>query len=278
MVCFFNIANWNEAHGIISFNSILFPCQKPICLTSTLGGRSNTSNWAQSKGIEGSALSNSEAFQDSKVMQAVMDFWKGSGSFYSLETVSLCLLLIAQTTTILQPVSVCLGQRTLRNWISLECSIYIYHFSHLSSIYCSPNYQTFVKSLGGGPTNRTALGLFWHWQTSSKIVARRFFLQFNLRYLQSAKLPWLHINPVLVMCQCLGLQLAYRKSCRVLLWMECQGAAVRLPKSSKTWILHDRDPTGAWSWPHWIVSESSYLAWATFWCAAADPGSKPESA
>lgn len=156
--------------------------------------------------------------------------------------------------------------------------LYIYHFSHLSSIYCSPNYQTFVKSLGGGPTNRTALGLFWHWQTSSKIVARRFFLQFNLRYLQSAKLPWLHINPVLVMCQCLGLQLAYRKSCRVLLWMECQGAAVRLPKSSKTWILHDRDPTGAWSWPHWIVSESSYLAWATFWCAAADPGSKPESA
>lgn len=110
-VCFFNIANWNEAHGIISFNSILFPCQKPICLTSTLGGRSNTSNWAQSKGIEGSALSNSEAFQDSKVMQAVMDFWKGSGSFDSLETVSLCLLLIAQTTTILQPVSVRLGQK-----------------------------------------------------------------------------------------------------------------------------------------------------------------------
>lgn len=68
--------------------------------------------------------------------------------------------------------SVCaLGKKRPRNWISLECSIY--HFSHLSSIYCSRNYQTFVKSLGGGPTNRTALGLFWHWQTSSKIVARR---------------------------------------------------------------------------------------------------------
>lgn len=38
-----------------------------------------------------------------------------SDSFESLETVSLCLLLIAQTTTILQPVSVCLGRKKTRN-------------------------------------------------------------------------------------------------------------------------------------------------------------------